>query len=363
MTTTPIADIPVEDYLRKLQRLLAGLPRPDVADIIEEVRSHLREQIAELGEDDADRAVQAFGTPESFAAQVMERLGLAPGGSVMDAPWPLRSVARTVDVAVGLLPLFPMFFSPVFATGLIAGPFLGWGGMTPLTSLLVGFYLALCALWGAWYLRWFPLRGHSGIGMRLTGLSRIRVAGRWRIVPSIAVAENAEAKRRAKPAYVWLFVAVPVIAFSALFALSLVGGLIGMAFQPWDWVGRSVTQRQDIERSLAVVDDFYAAVESGDATSAAKFVASALRPDVTGFVSEAMAAGVTRHEIGASELPATVGVWEYFATPRGEMRRHVTLVIRKTTGSKDGRTYTTDYTIENLSRGTHEVPADHQETW
>ena len=206
MTNTPITDISVEDYVRELSRLLVGLPRADVTEIIEEVRSHLREQIADCGvdetnrgADDADRAVEAFGTPQEFAAQVMERLGLAPGGPIKDATGPLRAVARTVDVAVGLLPLFPMFFSPVLAIGLIAGPFLGWGGMTLLTSLLVVFYLALCALWGVWYLRWLPRSGHSGIGMRLTGLSRVRVAGRWRIVPSIAVAENADAKRRARP--------------------------------------------------------------------------------------------------------------------------------------------------------------------
>ena len=363
MTNTPITDIPVEDYVRELRRLLAGLPRADVTEIIEEVRSHLREQIADRAVDDADRAVEAFGTPQEFAAQVMERLGLAPGGPIKDATWPLRAVARTVDVAVGLLPLFPMFFSPVLAVGLIAGPFLGWGGMTPLTSLLVVFYLGLCALWGVWYLRWFPRRGHSGIGMRLTGLSRIRVAGRWRIVSSMAIAESADAKRRARPSYAWLLVAVPVCVFGALFVLSFAGGLVGMAFQPWDWVGQSVDQRQDIERSLAMVDNFYAAVESGDATSAAKFVAPASRSDVARFVSEATAAGVTRHGVGTSELPASVGVWEYFKTPRGEMRRHVTLRIRKTSASKDGRTYIADYTIVDLSRGVREVPADDSETW
>ena len=100
MATTPISDIPVEDYVRRLRRLLAGLPRADVADIVEEVRSHLREEIAESGEDDPGRAVRSFGTPEAFAGQVMERLGVAPGGTVAGAPLPLRAVARTVDACV-----------------------------------------------------------------------------------------------------------------------------------------------------------------------------------------------------------------------------------------------------------------------
>lgn len=151
--------------------------------------------------------------------------------------------------------------------------------------------------------------------------------------------------------------------FSALFVLSFASGLVGMAFQPWDWVGQSVDRRQDIERSLAMVDNFYAAVESGDATLAAKFVAPASRPDVSRFVSETTAAGVTRHGVGTSDLPASVGVWEYFNTPRGEMRRYVTLRIRKTSVSKDGRAYTTDYVIVDLSRGTREVPADDSHVW
>ena len=363
MATTPIADIPVEDYVRRLRGLLAGLPRADVADIVEEVRSHLREQIAEAGEDDADQAVQAFGTPETFAAQVLERLGLAPGGAVGDAPLLLRALARTVDEAIGLLPLMLLFFSPVFALGLLVGPFLGLAGMTVAVSLVTAAYLAGCAVWAVWYLRWLPVHGHPGIGLRLTGLSRVRVAGGWRTVHTLDVAEGADARRRAKPAYAWLLVAVPMVAFAALFLLSFVSSLVGMALQPWDWVGESVGQRQDIERSLAVVNGFYAAVESGDADSAAKFVTPASHPEVAPFVSEASAIGVTRHEVGISELPTRVGVWEYFDTPRGKMRRHVTLVIRKATKAKDGRTYTTDYVIEALSRGRSEVPAADTTTW
>jgi hypothetical protein len=81
------------------------------------------------------------------------------------------------------------------------------------------------------------------------------------------------------------------------------------------------------------------------------------------FVAETRAAGITGHEVGESDLPTRVGVWESFTTPRGAVRRHVTLVIRKTTEAKDGRTYTTDYAIEALSRGLTEVPARDTGTW
>lgn len=66
--TTPTA---VRDYLARVRTALDDLPDAEIEEIVEDVRPHLQEIAAELGEDArVDSMIERLGSPESYAAEI-----------------------------------------------------------------------------------------------------------------------------------------------------------------------------------------------------------------------------------------------------------------------------------------------------
>jgi hypothetical protein len=83
---------PLERYLERLRARLRGLPDAEVAEIVEELRSHLRDATPSGGLADGEVAavLERFGAPEELAAlYVQDRLLARAGGSWW--PWVLLS--------------------------------------------------------------------------------------------------------------------------------------------------------------------------------------------------------------------------------------------------------------------------------
>ncbi|HYH29344.1 MAG TPA: hypothetical protein VD903_03075, partial [Pseudonocardia sp.] len=78
--TTVLATAPVEQYLGGVRAALADLPAPEVAEILDDVRTHLAELTAELGGDAgvAD-LTERLGPPASYAAELRAAAGYPPG--------------------------------------------------------------------------------------------------------------------------------------------------------------------------------------------------------------------------------------------------------------------------------------------
>jgi hypothetical protein len=97
-----MADGPLEGYLAELRARLRGLPEAEVSDIIEELRSHVRDSADSGDERDGDVAtvLGRLGSPEELASlYVTDRL-LARARSSR-SPWLLpRSLFRWATVSV-----------------------------------------------------------------------------------------------------------------------------------------------------------------------------------------------------------------------------------------------------------------------
>jgi uncharacterized membrane protein len=69
----------VDDYLRRLERSLEGLPRDRRREIVQEIEAHIQEEIAEQGSPtDADihNMLERIGDPQIIAADARERFGV-----------------------------------------------------------------------------------------------------------------------------------------------------------------------------------------------------------------------------------------------------------------------------------------------
>ena len=101
---------PIRELERELRRALWGLPRPDVDDIVDEVRSHIAEETAE-GRTPAE-AVAAFGDPSVFSADIVaRRLRLDTDSPVPPAGRGRRTTSWLADFVIGWGPLvvFPIW--------------------------------------------------------------------------------------------------------------------------------------------------------------------------------------------------------------------------------------------------------------
>ena len=105
MTTT--ADQLVDDYLKRLRRELAGLPRERRRELEQEISEHIAEARATLSaqnEAEIRTLLDRIGDPADIAAEARERFGVAP--------------RKTGAVEIGALILLPI--------GGIVLPVLGW---------------------------------------------------------------------------------------------------------------------------------------------------------------------------------------------------------------------------------------------
>lgn len=81
------ADKLVDDYLRRLNRELAGFPRGRRRELVEEISGHIAEARAGLeqqGEADIRTLLDRIGEPEDIAAEARERSGARPRRSGWD---------------------------------------------------------------------------------------------------------------------------------------------------------------------------------------------------------------------------------------------------------------------------------------
>ncbi len=136
---------PVEEYLAGVRAALADLPAPEVAEIVDDVRGHLADVRAAVGEDaDPAALTTRLGTPEAYAAELRAAAGYAPAPPPVAAD---RGVGTARLAVVGLVASTVL----VLLGGLVVG---GGGGVAPVGLLVllvvVGFVglLALPALVG-----------------------------------------------------------------------------------------------------------------------------------------------------------------------------------------------------------------------
>lgn len=81
------ADKLVNDYLRRLNRELAGFPRARRRELVEEISDHIAEARAGLekqSEAEIRSLLDRIGEPEDIAAEARERLGARPSRSRWD---------------------------------------------------------------------------------------------------------------------------------------------------------------------------------------------------------------------------------------------------------------------------------------
>jgi hypothetical protein len=205
---------PTATYVDAVHAELTDLPADDLADIVEDVRDHVEQVSAELGEDATATALQErLGTPAAYAAELRSAAGYPPPlGAVAATGLPTRSVRwlATWSLRIAIV-LTAAVLLEVFFTGRAGSAFLG---LAILAWLVTAFFVLL------W---WVTVRRHRN----LTGTDRELPDVRWlrgelprfRQHPvGAAVVETVSALR---PAW-WVF--------RAWIAVELLGGFFGA---PW----------------------------------------------------------------------------------------------------------------------------------
>lgn len=220
-------------YLSDVRQNLRGLPKADVEDTVEEIRTHLFEEIGERG--DARTVLADFGGAAEVASAIVERrVRPEDGPAVPPASFGRRYSAWATDVVIGfgpmlLVPTAVTFVSWMFGLWGDDGLMPVWIGLSEhvahwwLTALgYTGLYApkpvppgqwALAAAlvgWAAYY--WLVLRrGRSAsAGMWMTGLRGIRLNDDRIVVRERDIAQH-PAPLGAERARWWILVpAIPV---------------------------------------------------------------------------------------------------------------------------------------------------------
>ena len=109
----------VTRYLARVRRGLKGLPNADVDDTVEEMRTHLFEEIGERG--DTAEVLADFGDAAEVASAIVERrVRPEDGPPVPQASLGRRYSAWATDVVIGFGPLVivptVLYFSPASRT-------------------------------------------------------------------------------------------------------------------------------------------------------------------------------------------------------------------------------------------------------
>jgi uncharacterized membrane protein len=171
---------PVREFLDRLADGIEALGQAEAAEVLNELRGHLDEAMAEAPGDDAG-ALAAFGNPERLAARILEERGVISGPTaIRPAPAWTRQTARVLDLLTwvagflffGLIPLTVVFWQHTTLAGLY-----------PLW--IVGFWLlfsgvAACAGWWSAHRRQSNQR--TSLGMRALGLRLVSMGDDRRLV-------------------------------------------------------------------------------------------------------------------------------------------------------------------------------------
>lgn len=303
----------IDRYVRDLRKGLRGLPRPDVDDILEEIRSHVAERVSEGRT--PEEATAGLGAACDVAREIVQkRVHPEAGPIVPDAPTSRKIIAWCADFLVGgvLLLLNPAWFVVLgwiqttywmtygdqmkLATmpgGEAVGSGVGWAAL----ALLVG------AGWAAYY--WLYLRrGKSAsVGMRMTGISRLTTPDGVRILRTADIAQGEPACMVARPKWYLAVPVVPIGLLAALVMLELTVMTVGSFLQPFNPVLAVASDQGELLDSQEVVEAFYDEVVAGDADGAAVFVSEAATFDTQQFIADRDADGLVSAEISMGVPP------------------------------------------------------------
>lgn len=187
----------IEAYLAEVRRGLRGLPPADAADTVEEIRTHLTEELAECG--DVAAVLDGFGDPATVASEIVERrVRPEEGPCVPQASLGRRYSAWATDVVIGLGPMLLVPTALTFASlaGDPAGArplpvwiqmaehvahwwlrALGYTGLAAPAPVSAGQWVLAAGLvaWAVFY--WLVLRRSrsASVGMWMTGLRGVRL--------------------------------------------------------------------------------------------------------------------------------------------------------------------------------------------
>jgi len=188
----------VDGYLAEVRRGLRGLPTADVDDTIEEMRTHIFEEIGERG--DASVVLADFGDAAGVASAIVERhVRPEDGTPTPPASLGLRYSAWATDVVIGFGPMLLVPTALTFST-LVVGAFgasaaspvwiqlsehvaywwltaLGYSSLSAPAPVAVGQWLLAAGLlgWAAFYWLWLRRTTSASMGMWMTGLRAIRL--------------------------------------------------------------------------------------------------------------------------------------------------------------------------------------------
>jgi uncharacterized membrane protein len=121
----------LEGYLRELERELGGMPREAAADVVAELRSHVRDAAGGAGAESAEAvaaALERLGSPAALAVLYRTESLLAQPGRGRSPWWLLKVLVRWATLsAAGVLPLLGLIAGYVVAGSLfvaaLAKPF------------------------------------------------------------------------------------------------------------------------------------------------------------------------------------------------------------------------------------------------
>lgn len=344
--------VELQNLERRLRAGLAGLPRPDVDDLIDETRSHISEQVAD-GATEA-QAVAAYGDPAVVAREIIERRLAGEYGPVRPAGRARRIAAGLADIVIGWGPLV---LSPiwlvllgVFVEQVLMSPeqiadITRDYGYTPTTVHPALIVLTIAFLvWGIVY--WRVLRPRSvSVGMRMAGISRLNAGDSRVVVRTIDLAESEPARIVARSKW---YVAAPVALLGLVVAAAIAYFgvfIIGSVMQPWDFVTEAAHNAEDFERTRPVIESFYDDVIEGDVGGAQSLATSQTAGDVEALVERAKADAVSRMEVGESVGPQQYIVHEY---PSPGTPRTVMLTVERFDEQDGEGTFTTVYRIAGI---------------
>lgn len=317
-----------EAYVRALRKGLRGLPRPDVDDIVAEMRSHVEETVAEGGSVEA--ALNDLSPAERVAAEIIEkRVRPTDGESAREASRSRRIAAWLADMTLGWAPLVVnpawlgimglvqvrLWMTEETRQQLARTPGFEMPSF-PFVSLIV---LTLCLAWGLYY--WLGLRRSRSVsvGMRMAGLSRVTTADGPLIVRTIDIAEGEAARIVARSKWYLAVPVAPLLVASLLLGFYLEVMTVGSFFQPGNPLLPAQASEVDNGSSQAVVTAFYDAVLKGDSERAANYLADDSPLDVEAFVKDRQADAVESWAFGPGNPPEYLYVVESLSGGRERM--------------------------------------------
>lgn len=367
---TEIENRNVRDYLGAVRRGLRGLPKPDVDDTIEEMRTHIFEEIGERG--DAAAVLADFGSAAEVASEIVERrLRPEDEHAVPIASLGLRYSAWATDVVIGFGPLLLI---PTLLSFPFAGPLFGGTVVAPIWVLLVGLVLqtwvmspaeqaqtgsalavpawqwvmlAVLLAWAAFYWLVLRRRDSSSAGMWMTRLRAVRVDDDRLVVRERDISQRRIALGAGRKRWWILLAAVPTGCLCILLALYYVSFLVGSFLQPWDNWSRPFEQRVDNERGRKLISEFVSAVNAGDGEAARALCDG---------VDEAAIAGLlaSKSQRGFSGVPEAIDAQGGYIiyeedVLNGENRLRETYVRVEKNSTTSANNYTDSYRISEIA--------------